>query len=229
MVKPKVSIEDKAKTDLSGQLWHPLFAGGIPRHLTAGAVLFAAGDAGDGGYRVEEGLLKVQVTSPWGEVRIVSLLGPGAILGELSLIDGMPRSATVIALRDSVLTFVSQEAFERHTRTRPEAFQALAAILSMRLRNADAVIAASSFLSVRARVARALLDLAKHTGTAAADGSVVLDFMVSQADLAAMAGIARENVSRVFSDFRKNKVLTVLPRGIRLDDIAAIERELKIG
>lgn len=225
----KSSKPAKVPTDLPGQLWEPLFAGAHHRRLKAGGILFAAGDRGDGCYRVEEGLLKVQIDSSTGEKRIVSILSPGAVVGELSLIDGLPRSATVIGLCDCTLRFVSRGAFERYVSKHPEIFQTLAAVLSMRLRDADATIAASTFLSVRARVARALLELAQQAGEDAGDGHVVIDLTVSQADLAAMAGVARENVSRVFSDFRKHKVVAVLRQGIRLDNIEALQRELTIS
>ena len=88
----------------------PLFDVAPLRQLKAGAVLFAAGDTGDGCYRLEQGLLKVKVTSPSGEERIIAILGPGTIVGELAMIDRLPRSASVVALRDSVLRFASREA-----------------------------------------------------------------------------------------------------------------------
>jgi CRP-like cAMP-binding protein len=211
------------------RLWDQLFSGAAQRRLDAGEALFSAGDIGNSCYRLEQGLLKVQVDSSAGEKRIVSLLGPGTVVGALSLIDGLPRLATVIALRESVLRFVQAETFRLYVSKRPETFETLAAVLSMRLRDAVATIAASTFLSVRESVAHALLELAKHAGKDAGDGRVVINFLVSQADLAAIAGVARENVSRVFSDLRKRKVVTVLKDGIRLDDIAALERELDHG
>ena len=62
----------------------PLFEGAASRHLEAGEALFVAGDRGDGCYRLEHGLLKVIVTSPRGEERILAILGSGAIVGEPS-------------------------------------------------------------------------------------------------------------------------------------------------
>jgi CRP-like cAMP-binding protein len=58
-------------------------------------MLFLAGDSGDGCYRVEDGLLKVTMISQTGRERILALLGPGAIVGEMSMIDRLPRSANV--------------------------------------------------------------------------------------------------------------------------------------
>lgn len=211
------------------QLPDVLFAAAPLRWLTEGEVLFGAGDSGDGCYRLESGLLKVEVTSPRGETRIIALLSPAAVVGELSLIDGLPRSASVVALRHSALRFVSREAFADYTRANPGTHHKLLTVLCSRLREADAAIAASAFLSVRARVARALLELAKHVGQDAGEGRLVLDCPVSQDDLAAMAGVARENVSRAFSDFRRSKLVTVRSRRICLNDIPAIAREIEAG
>jgi len=195
--------------------------------LKAGGVLFAAGDAGDGCYRLEKGLLKVMVTSTTGEERIVAILGPGAIVGELAMIDRMPRSASVVALRDSVLRFISRDAYEKRVLVYPETKQALLEILAFRLRQADEELAASTFLSVKARVARALLELSEFVGTPSGRQCIVLDEKISHADLAAMAGVARENASRVLSEWRRcNLVLTGISPRFILKDVAALEREI---
>jgi len=68
-------------------------------------------DVADGCYRLEQGLLKVSIASPRGDERILTILGPGSIVGELAIIDGLPRSATVVAIRDCKLSFISREAF----------------------------------------------------------------------------------------------------------------------
>src|SRR5215467_15676253 len=128
-----LSVVSGAPTVLSAQL----FDVAQLRQLKAGDVLFAAGDVGDGCYRLDEGLLKVMVTSTSGEERIVAILGPGAVVGELAMIDRMPRSASVLALRDSVLRFITREVFEKSVKAHPEAYQALLEILASRLRQAD--------------------------------------------------------------------------------------------
>src|SRR5579883_2495174 len=81
-----------------------LFATATPSRLRADEVLFLAGDPGDGCYRVEDGLLKVTMVSRTGTERILAFLGPGAIVGELSMIDGRPRSASVVAVREAALS-----------------------------------------------------------------------------------------------------------------------------
>src|SRR6202453_2161019 len=97
---------------LPGHLATDLFSGGKPGRLAADEVLFLADDPGDGCYRIEDGLLKVAMVSRSGTERILAFLGPGAIVGELSMIDGRTRSASVVAVRDAGLSFLSRSAFE---------------------------------------------------------------------------------------------------------------------
>src|SRR5262249_39765282 len=136
-----------------------LFRGAASRHLKAGEALFVAGEPGDGCYRLEQGLLKVVVTSPWGEERILAMLGPGQIVGEVAVLDGGPRSASVFAVRDCELSFISRAAFEERTIRHPEIYRDLTKILATRLRETDETMAATCFLTVKARLARALLEL----------------------------------------------------------------------
>ena len=207
-------------------LSRPLFVAARPRDLKVGEVLFAAGDDGDGCYLLDRGLLKVTVTSSLGEERIIAILGPGAVVGELSMIDERPRSASVVALNDCLLRFTSREAFAKFMATHPEAYQALVAILAFRLRQADEGLAATTFLSVKGRVARALVELAELVGTPSGAGQIVLHEKISLADLAAMAGVARENVSRVMSEWRRRNLVTGSTRYYCLNDIAALRREI---
>jgi CRP/FNR family transcriptional regulator, cyclic AMP receptor protein len=206
--------------ELSAQLFHAAQT----RHLKAGELLFAIGDPGDGCLLLEQGLLKVTAASPLGEERIIAILGPGAIVGELSMIDGLPRSASVVAMRDCVLRFVSREAFQQRANTKPETHQLLLAILATRLRQVDEDLVATTFLTVKARVARALLKLAEYIGQPSGEGHFVFQDRITLADLAAMAGVARENASRVLSEWRRRKFVTGLHR-LCINNIAAIERE----
>uniref|UniRef100_UPI0013DAFBD3 cyclic nucleotide-binding domain-containing protein n=1 Tax=Stenotrophomonas maltophilia TaxID=40324 RepID=UPI0013DAFBD3 len=75
-------------------------------------VLFLAGDPGDGCYLIDDGLLKVELASESGIQRILALLRPGSVVGELSLLDGQPRSASVSALRAARLRFIPRIAFD---------------------------------------------------------------------------------------------------------------------
>jgi CRP-like cAMP-binding protein len=142
------------------------------------------------------------------------------------MIDGRPRSASVVALNDCLLRFTSWEAFAKFMATHPEAYQALVAILAFRLRQADDGLAATTFLSVKGRVARALVELAEYAGTPSGAGQIMLHEKISLADIAAMAGVARENVSRVMSEWRRRNLITGSTHYYCLNDIAALRSEI---
>jgi len=215
-------------SELPETLYVLLFHEATACSLRAGETLFRAGDPGDGCYRIQAGLVKIVVASQQGEERIISLLGPGAIVGELSIIDGLPRSASVFAVSDCSLSFVSRAKFETFSAAHPELTSSLVRTLALRLRKADDALAATTFLSVRGRLARALLILAEYTGEAT-NGRIELRHKVSQGDLAAMAGVARENVSRTMSDWRKRDIVTRSADYYCIIDHAALAREMEIS
>jgi CRP/FNR family cyclic AMP-dependent transcriptional regulator len=204
-----------------------LFANAKPVHLVAGQVLFVADDPGDGCYRIEEGLLKVSIVSGSGAERIVAILGAGAIVGELAVLDGLPRSATVLALRDSELLFVSKAKFDQYAHNHPELYQHLLMLLASRLRDTNDVIAAESFLPLRGRVAVTLLDLAEHFGQSVGGDRIMIRHKFRQPDLAAMAGIARENLNRIFADWKRRKLISRISGYYCLESKSALENEAR--
>ena len=224
MAKPVIPASSILEA-LPNELSRGLFAQGRLLSLDADQTLFLAGDEGDGCYRVEEGLLKASVTAPNGGERILAILGPGSMVGELSMIDGAPRSASVTALRDSKLHYVSKADFEALGKSSPEIYQHVMKVLARRLRDTNSALAASSFLSVKGRVARALLSLAEAFGKDVGNGRILIRQKVSQSDLAAMAGIARENVSRVLKDWSEHGVVSRLAGYYCLEKKAAVQRE----
>jgi CRP/FNR family transcriptional regulator, cyclic AMP receptor protein len=137
-------------SELPADLPTKLFARAKLVRLAAGKILCRAGSAGDGCYRVEDGLLKVTMVSSSGAERILEFLGQGAIVGELSTIDGLPRSATVVVVRDATLSWLSRAEFEAFAEEHPEVYKSLVKLLAHRLRDTDTLVAASSFLCSRA-------------------------------------------------------------------------------
>jgi CRP/FNR family transcriptional regulator, cyclic AMP receptor protein len=174
--------------------------------LREGEILFERGEAGDGCYWLRRGVAAVSVVSANAEQRILAILGAGAIVGELAMIDGLPRSATVTAIRDCFFTFISRAAFNDLLSRHPELYSDIAMTLAARLRQSDEDMVASSFLTVRARVARALLVFARHLGEDVGAGRVRIRHKITQSDLAAMAGVARESVSRTLSGWHREKI-----------------------
>jgi CRP-like cAMP-binding protein len=213
---------------LPSEMAAALFANARTVRLKAGQTLFTAGDPGDGCYRVENGLLKVSVISPSGGERILSILGPGALVGELAMIDAQPRSASVTAARDCELSFVSRASFEAAAGAQPQVYRHVAVLLARRLRDTNAVVAATSFLSLKGRVAQALLSLAEAFGNDVGQGRILVRQKVTQSDLAAMAGIARENVSRILNDWMRAKLVSRLAGYYCLENRTALQREAEM-
>ena len=212
--------------ELPDRLLARLLVKARPVNLAADKILFVAGDPGDGCYRVNEGLLKVSIASPTGAERILAILGPGSIVGDMAMIDGRPRSASVSALRDCKLSFVGRAAFEAFAAKQPEIHKYLLALLAERLRKTDQLVAAGSFLPLKGRVARALLDLAKAFGHDVGGGRVVIQQKINQSDVAAMAGIARENVSRILNEWMRLKLVTRLSGYYCIESVAKLEKEV---
>jgi CRP/FNR family transcriptional regulator, cyclic AMP receptor protein len=215
-------------SDLPGGLATELFAGAKPVRLAADEVLFLAGDPGEGCYRIDDGLLKVAMVSRAGSERILAFLGAGAIVGELSMIDGRPRSASVVAVRETAVSFLSRAAFAGFSQRRPEIYKSLVTILARRLRETDVVVAAASFLPLKGRVASTLLDLAENFGQDVGSGRIVIRQKIGQADIAAMAGIARENVSRILNDWKRRKLVSRLSGYYCLENKGQLEREAEL-
>ena len=205
-----------------------LFEKARPIQIAADKVLFLEGDPGDGCYRVEAGLLKVSFISSTGSERILAILGPGAVLGELAILDELPRSASVTAIRDSQLRFVSRQQFAQVAKSHPDMYRHITGLLAARLRDTNMAVAAASFLPLKGRVARALIDLADAFGEDIGGKRVLIRQKISQSDVAAMAGIARENVSRILNEWIREKLVSRVSGYYCLENKAALDKAAKL-
>jgi CRP-like cAMP-binding protein len=101
-------------------------------------------------------------------------------------------------------------------------------MLVQRLRDTNTVVAAASFLSLKGRVAQALLALSEAFGHDVGQGRLLVRQKVTQSDLAAMAGIARENVSRILNEWMRVKLVTRISGYYCLENRAALEQEAEM-
>jgi CRP/FNR family transcriptional regulator, cyclic AMP receptor protein len=189
------------------------------RHLKTGETLFEIGDEGDGCYRVDKGAVKVSLKSEQADERIIALLGTDSIVGDLSMIDGKPRSATVVALTPCDLTFFNRKRFEKFTEKHPELYRDLVNMLADRLRDCDEGIAALAFLPMKNRVARALLQLTECLGEDAPGGKALLPRRITQRDVAALAGVARETANRILHEWKRNGMVIKRDENYEIDKI----------
>jgi CRP/FNR family transcriptional regulator, cyclic AMP receptor protein len=124
------------------------------------------------------------------------------------------------------LKFLSRAAFDEFAKEHPEVYKNLVKILATRLRLTDETVAAGSFLSLKGRVARTLLELAEDFGRNVGSDRVVIRQKIGQS--AAMTGIARENLSRVFNDWRRRKLVSRLSGYYCLENKAKLKQEAEL-
>jgi CRP-like cAMP-binding protein len=135
---------------------------------------------------------------------------------------------SAVAVRDAVLSFLSRTAFEAFAGKHPELCQSLLRLLTNHVRERDKMLAATSFLKVKGRIAQTLLELAEHFGQEVAPGRIVIRQRISQYDLAAMVGTAREYVARTLSNWQRQKLVSRRRSGYYcLENKARLELEVK--
>ena len=188
-------------------LWRILLSAGVTVQLRSRETLFHAGDAGDGCYFVRRGAVKASVVARDGQERLLAILGPGALIGELALVDDESRSATVVALRHCRLVHLTKASFFRLADANPLIYRQALRLLAHRLRGTNDSVVAQGTVTVAGRVARAFASLADGLGEEQADGRIVLPHRITQTDIAGMAGVARENASRAINELLRHGVI----------------------
>jgi len=172
------------------------------RRFAAGQIIFYMGDGGGSLYIISKGRVKVAIPSPEGDEIILAILSEGEILGELSLIDGKPRSATVEAIEETEVYSLRREDFLDFLRSRFEVVLQVLEMLSQRLRETDASLAEAHFLDVRARLAKKIVDLTRAFGVLE-EGKIRIGVRITQKDLASMVGATRESINKQLMQLRQ--------------------------
>jgi CRP/FNR family cyclic AMP-dependent transcriptional regulator len=173
------------------------------RRLPAGAVVVYRGDPAGALYVILSGQVKVHTATAGGDEVILDVQGPGAFFGEMSLLDGRPRSADVTTLEATELALLDGDALRETVEQQPSVAWALLRFLSVRLREQNDQMEMLMTRDVAGRVAGLLLNLADSQGRLLADGRQVrIEVTLTQSDIAAFVGATRERVSRALGAFR---------------------------
>ncbi len=172
------------------------------KKLAKDTTIFHAGDPADAVYVVASGRVKVVVTSSDGKEFILTVLGAGQVFGEMALLESTTRSASVITLSAVELLAINRADFQRLLDSNPRISQRLMAILSRRLRRANAKMESLAYMDVAGRLARYLLDLARDHGQRLGNGWVVVR-RPTHSDIAHSIGTSRETVSRLINEFEE--------------------------
>ena len=192
------------------------------RRFPKNALILMAEEEGDTMFVISHGHVKVSLLGEDGSEVTLALLGPGQFFGEMSLLDGKPRSATVIATHDSELIMLRRADFLRLIESTPQIATKLLATLTERLRRADQQIENLALRNVAGRIAATLIQLAEEQGKETDEGIVIAARPTHQ-ELGNMAGTTRETVSRVLKRFERDNYIASRGR----DLILLREQDLK--
>jgi CRP/FNR family transcriptional regulator, cyclic AMP receptor protein len=151
----------------------------------------------------------------------VAVRGPGDLLGEMSAIDGEPRSATVTTLEPVEALLVPGSAFAAFLERQPRVALALLRMMAARLRYADASQAGFATHDVLGRVAFRLVELCERFG-ATAEGGIEIELPLSQEELASWTGASREAVSKALHLLRSLKIVETGRRRVVVRDLEAL-------
>ena len=193
----------------------------VPRSFPAGVRVFHEGDRSDACYLVRSGDLRVTREHPDGRAIALATLGPGDLFGELAMLDGEARSASVETLSDVELLALPAADMRRLLAEHPEISVKLIAALTRRLRETNERVARQSFQTVPSRVAGVLTQLIAEE--ASVGGRQGVTIRMTQADLAQLAGTSRESVSRFLATLERagvarvgrGRVTVIEPRRLR--------------
>ena len=184
----------------------------IKQRFKRGEALVAQGQKSDSLFILLTGRARVMTSDSRGREVILATLAPGDYLGEMSIIDNQPHSATVRAEVQTDVLMLGRAEFARCLTENASMSLVVMRGLVKRLRHADRKIESLALLDVYGRVAHALLDFAVSD----TQGQRVIKEKISRQDLAKMVGASREMVSRVMKDLEERGFIEALPNGATL-------------
>lgn len=196
-----------------------------PATIAAGTALITLEQPGQIVYILLDGTVKVQIEQEDGSNVLLAILGPGQVLGEMSLVDSLGCSATVVTLEQSSFLCIAHDQFRAFLRAMPLLSENLMRILSSRMRLAHVQIQSLATLDINGRVARQLLALAREYGQATPDGQTIIPLRLTQSDLADLVGSSRVRVNQVLRTCMQRHCITIDRNNhITIRSLAALAR-----
>jgi CRP-like cAMP-binding protein len=224
---PRPERDPDLGAELGGQLTEgeraELHRIGHRRRVKAGTPIFVEGTHSDHVVIVLSGRVKVFSTARDGTESVLAIRGPGALLGDLSAIDGAPRSASVTALEPVELLSVGAERFSAFLRARPRLMWLLVRMLTSRLRDADRKRIEFGVHDTLGRVAHRLVELAERHGEPGPDG-IRITVPLTQDELASWVGASREATAKALRSLRERGWLRTQRRTITVLDLDELRR-----
>lgn len=176
------------------------------RRVRRGQMIVQKGDEGSAMMAVLRGRVRISAVSADGKEVTLNVIDPGDIFGELSLLDGKPRSADAVAIEDTLLLVLERRHLLPFLNSRPELMLRLLAVMCERLRRTSVALEEIALFELPVRLARVLAQLADDYGRPSAAGTRI-DFKLSQRDLSTLVASSRESVNKQLRAWRKEGLL----------------------
>jgi CRP/FNR family transcriptional regulator, cyclic AMP receptor protein len=220
----KVSLFSELREDELRQI------AGVVReqHYRKNVTIFHINDPGNALFILKNGMVKITIEDQSGREIILRILYPTEFFGEMALIDGMPRSATVTTQEPSDALIIYREQFISLIEKSPKILLDMAAVLSRRLRKVNELIRSLAFYDVYGKVARVLLNLAAERGRTTGRGTVI-DLRLTQQELAELAGMSRETMTRTLRDFQQAGCVSIDAGIITILETDMLQREMNMA
>lgn len=215
-------------SNLSPEELRVLATHAVRRHFAQGELLFSEGDACTGLYIIVSGKLRIFKSSSGGREQVLAIEGPGGSVAELPIFDGGPYPASVSAIEDTQVLFISRNDFRSFCLARPEVTLKMLAVVGARLRRLVGIIEELSFTTVRQRLASTLVRLAQTEGRRTEHG-IEIQLPGTHQDLAHQLGTVRELVSRNLMRLQAEGLVQVEARHITVLDLPGITALLDSG
>jgi CRP/FNR family cyclic AMP-dependent transcriptional regulator len=193
------------------------------KRLAAREELFHKGDEAAQVYVVASGRLKVVTTSVEGDDVLFAILDEGEVVGELPMLTGGRRTASVVALEPCELLTLARRDFLRFLRDQPEGAIELLVVLAERLVRVSEFAEDTLFLALPARLAKKLLHLAERYGAEGAGGTRI-DLRLSQGELADLVGTTRESVNKQIRAWTEDGIVRMDRGEVTILDADRLER-----
>lgn len=193
-------------------------------NLRKGETLFRQGDEGTALYLIVHGRIKISMSRRMDTVTL-AVLGQGEFLGEMALLDGLPRSADAIALEDSYLYALNRKDFLAFLVNNEKAVRDVLSSLSLRLRKTDHMLAEMCFLNLSIRLAQKLVELAEAGGGDREDPDEY-ELKISQQELGNILGVSRESINKELKLLRDKGVVSTSRSCLCIHDLAYLKKRI---
>jgi len=187
----------------------------VMREIRRKEVLYLPGEPGDRIYLLKRGVVKISALPEDGREVILALLRKGEVFGEEAVLDDAPRDHMAEAYDDALICIITRKDFLEILRTFPDLTFRVTKLIGFRLKTFRNRIENLLFKGTAARLAQTLLDLGRDHGVRD-DHGLLLPLRLSQTDLANLIGVTRESVNLTLSGFRKEGLVELEGRTIRL-------------